>query len=155
MLLVMNDDLLFPSVIGLIIGLYLIIKSIKKHSKLSSFKENGIATKGLIFMVKESYRLVNDDLDDGQTYKTVYYPVVEYQDEKGKKLVSELRENYSQRKNSIKIGRIVNLVYDKEKPHLVKTQEEIDNIWVPIIFLSIGFILFFYSLFILYEYFDN
>lgn len=138
----------FSVIIGLT-GLYIAINSIVKHNKLTNIQNDGVATDALIFSVKESSKLVNDGdgeaTEISQTYVTIYYPIVEYQDEDGNELVCELKDNYSERKSTFKVGRTIEIVYNKNHPSKATTQEAIDTNWFNLITLFIGLCMFFYS----------
>lgn len=138
------DSYLF-AVMGVLVGGYIVIKSIYDHSQLSNLVENGIETQGTIFQIQESYRLMDGDLDDSATYKTVYYPIVEYKTENNKELVCELKNEFSTNKHSFQIGAPVKLVYNKNKPHIATRKSDADFNWLNLIFLGAGVFILCYS----------
>lgn len=150
----MDIDSYLLAVIGVFVGAYIVIKSIYDHSKSSNFVENGVKTQGTIFQIEKSYMLMDDDLDDSKTYKTVYYPVVEYITEDNKELVCELKNEFSTNKHSFKIGEPIELIYDKNKPHIAARKSATEFNWVSLIFLGVGIFILFYSALILIEYFN-
>jgi len=151
----MDNDYYFYWVFGIIFGSYLVIKSIYKYSKLSKFIENGVETNGLIAFTKESYRWIDGGIDDGQTYEKVYCPVVEYMDEEGNELVCELKDEYSTSKNGFRVGSIIKLIYNKDKPHIAMKKSTTDLRWLILIPLAMGFFISSYCVFMLIDYFSH
>lgn len=151
----MDIDSYLLAVIGVFVGAYIVIKSIYDHSKSSNFVENGVKTQGTIFQIEKSYMLMDDDLDDSKTYKTVYYPVVEYITEDNKELVCELKNEFSTNKHSFKIGEPIELVYNQDKPHIAVRKNHADLNWVNLIFLAVGVFMLFYSALTLIQEIDS
>lgn len=146
-------DNYLTEVLGLMFGVYLIIKSYARYAKLTEAVENGVETKGKIALVKKESRLLNDAHDEDGSYKTVYYPVVEYIDGKGNELVCELVDEYSTSEHNYKIGDVIALFYDKDKPHLAVSKSNTDLKWIALIPLTLGMFVFAYCAFMLIDYF--